>query len=110
VERHARAAELLREEGFSLLLLLRVVPLIPYTLLNYVAGFAAVRPLPYLAATLLGVIPSTFIFAYFVDAVVQGVMRPRDVALRIVAAGLAMAALVIGTRLATKSIRARLSE
>ena len=68
--------------SFSLLLLLRVVPIIPYTALNYVAGLSPIRPQRYLLATFIGMVPSTYLFAYFVDATVEGIMEPRDVLLR----------------------------
>lgn len=109
LRRHDRIAELVDREGFTLLLVLRVVPIIPYTALNYVAGFTTITPAKYILATLLGMIPSTFIFAYFVDAVVQGVMRPRDVMLRAIGAGLLFAALILATRLAATRLRRRLS-
>lgn len=106
---HDRIAELLDREGFTLLLVLRVIPIIPYTALNYVAGFSSIRPLHYVAATFLGMIPSTFIFAYFVDAVAQGVMRPREVVVRAAVAGVLFVALVVGTRLAAPRLRRRVS-
>jgi uncharacterized membrane protein YdjX (TVP38/TMEM64 family) len=97
--------EVLEREGFTFLLLLRLVPIIPYTPLNYLAGLSSVRPVQYVVATLIGTIPSTFIFAYFVQAVAEGVMRPREVLLRVIAAGTLLAILIIATRMAAPRIR-----
>ena len=105
IARHERVATLLDEEGFSLLLVLRLVPIIPYTPLNYVASLSTITIRRYLAATFLGMIPSTFIFAYFVDALLRGLLEPRAVALRVVGAGLLLGALVVATRLASRRTR-----
>ncbi len=108
LRKHAVAANALERDSFTLLLLLRVVPIIPYTALNYVAGLSPIRTQRYLLATFIGMVPSTFIFAYFVDATVEGVMEPRDVMVRVVAAGALFAALIIATRLAAPRVRRQL--
>jgi uncharacterized membrane protein YdjX (TVP38/TMEM64 family) len=105
---HRKAAELLAREGFTLLLILRVVPIFPYTILNYVAGLSSLRVGQYVAATLLGMIPSTFVFAYFVDALVRGAVEPRRVLHRGIAAALLLAGLVVLARLAAPGLRRRL--
>jgi uncharacterized membrane protein YdjX (TVP38/TMEM64 family) len=107
--KHRAATAVLEREGFTLLLILRVIPVIPYTLLNYVAGLSALRLPSYLLATFLGMIPSVFIFAYFVDAMIAGAMEPREVVVRALAAGLLFAALIIVTRLAAPGVRRRLA-
>ena len=106
--RHEKVATVLEREGFTLLLILRVVPVIPYTILNYVAGLSSLRVWQYVAATIIGMVPSTFIFAYFVESILEGIVDPRDVALRAIGAGLLLAALIIVTRLASPSVRRRL--
>ena len=109
LQKHQRASAVLEREGFTLLLLLRVVPLIPYTPLNYVAGLTSVPLSRYVLATFIGLIPSTYIFAWFVQAIADGVVEPRDAALRAVAAGAAFAALIIATRLASPWLRRKMS-
>ena len=104
---HDRFIEVIDREGFTLLLLLRVIPIIPYTALNYIAGFSTMSKRKYVLATVIGMIPSTYIFAYFVDAVIAGVMEPRAVALRAVGAALVFAALIVATRLAAPRLRRR---
>jgi uncharacterized membrane protein YdjX (TVP38/TMEM64 family) len=106
---HHRAAAVLEREGFTLLLLLRVVPIIPYTALNYVAGLATIRLPQYVAATLIGMIPSTFVFAYFVQALADGVMEPRQVVIRGAVATALFAGLIIATRFAATRLRARVT-
>jgi uncharacterized membrane protein YdjX (TVP38/TMEM64 family) len=105
VERHRALAEVLAREGFTLMVVLRVIPILPYTLLNFVAGLSSLRLPAYVAATFIGMIPSVFIFAYFVDAIARGVVSPRQVMVRMLLAGVLLAALIVATRLAAPSVR-----
>ena len=109
LQRHDRIAETLDREGFTLLLLLRVIPIIPYTALNYVAGFSRISIVRYLLATIIGMIPSAYIFAYFVDAAAAGVMKPRALMVRAIGAAALFAALIVVTRLVAPRLRRRLS-
>ncbi|MEX2648452.1 MAG: VTT domain-containing protein [Alphaproteobacteria bacterium] len=49
--------------AFNYLLVLRLVPLFPFFVVNIVPAFLGVRLGVYLAATFLGIIPATFVFA-----------------------------------------------
>ncbi|BFV55252.1 TVP38/TMEM64 family protein [Kitasatospora sp. CMC57] len=49
----------LSEHGFRSMLLVRVVPGVPFQAANYAAAFSGVRVLPYTVATALGVAPGT---------------------------------------------------
>jgi uncharacterized membrane protein YdjX (TVP38/TMEM64 family) len=109
VQSHGGIAARLDRDPFTLLLILRVVPVIPYTPLNYVAGLSSIRTRDYLLATLIGMVPSTYIFAYFVEATAEGLMEPRDVMWRMLIAALLLAALILTTRLAAAHVRRRLS-
>lgn len=61
--RAAQLAQGFREDAFSYLLFLRLVPAFPFFLLNLVPAFAGVRLGPFVAATVLGVIPGAVAFA-----------------------------------------------
>jgi uncharacterized membrane protein YdjX (TVP38/TMEM64 family) len=55
------------------LFLLRVVPLVPYVALNYIAGSATrIRVRDFLLMTFAGSIPSVFLFAWFIDTMAAG--------------------------------------
>lgn len=62
--RAARLAKGFREDAFSYLLFLRLVPAFPFFLVNLVPAFAGVRLAPFAAATALGVIPGAFVYAF----------------------------------------------
>jgi uncharacterized membrane protein YdjX (TVP38/TMEM64 family) len=58
-----RMEEGFRRDAFSYLLVLRLVPLFPFFLVNLVPAFLGVKLRTYVAATILGIIPATFVFA-----------------------------------------------
>jgi uncharacterized membrane protein YdjX (TVP38/TMEM64 family) len=52
-----------RDDAFSYLLVLRLVPLFPFWLVNIVAGAAGMRLRTYVAATFFGMIPGAVVYA-----------------------------------------------
>ena len=52
-----------RENAFSYLLVLRLVPLFPFFIVNLVPAFLGVKLRTYVTATFIGIIPGTFVFA-----------------------------------------------
>jgi uncharacterized membrane protein YdjX (TVP38/TMEM64 family) len=55
----------IQAEGFSYLLFLRFMPIFPFWIVNLAAAFFGIRLVPYVLATAIGVIPGTFVYAYF---------------------------------------------
>lgn len=49
--------------GFSAIFALRLTPLVPFSALNYAAGFSSVRTRAYVIATTLGIVPGSFAYA-----------------------------------------------
>ena len=62
--RAAQLAQGFRDDAFSYLLFLRLVPAFPFFLVNLVPAFAGVRLGPFVAATALGIIPGALAFAF----------------------------------------------
>ncbi len=66
----------LQRDGFSYLLALRLLPIVPFWLMNLAPALAGMRLAPYAAATLLGIVPATIVFvslgAGFGDALSAG--------------------------------------
>jgi uncharacterized membrane protein YdjX (TVP38/TMEM64 family) len=52
-----------REDAFSYLLVLRLVPIFPFWLVNLVPALVGVRLPTFVLATLLGILPGTFVYA-----------------------------------------------
>lgn len=59
----------LQRDGFSYLLALRLVPAVPFWLVNLGAALCGMRLLPYAAATLIGILPATFVFAWIGEGI-----------------------------------------
>ena len=62
--RAAKLADRFRADAFNYLLFLRLVPLFPFWLVNLVPAFAGVRLKTFAAATAIGILPATFVFAF----------------------------------------------
>lgn len=58
-----RMEEGFRENAFSYLLVLRLVPIFPFFLVNLAPAFLGVGLPTFIAATFIGIIPGTFVFA-----------------------------------------------
>src|ERR1044072_703366 len=54
-----------RADAFSYLLFLRLVPAFPFFLVNLVPALVGVKLTTFVAATLIGIVPATFAFAFF---------------------------------------------
>ncbi|MGI8633214.1 MAG: TVP38/TMEM64 family protein [Solirubrobacterales bacterium] len=53
----------LRDRGFLAVLYVRLVPILPFNLLNYAAGVTAINRRDYLLGTVVGIIPGAFAFS-----------------------------------------------
>src|SRR5262249_32868392 len=63
-----RVDERLRERGWPAILWLRLIPVLPFSVINYAAGASRVRLLPYTLATLAGLVPGTAAVVVLGDA------------------------------------------
>jgi len=98
---HPRLEEIdrrLAEKGFITLLVLRFVQVIPFSVLNFLAGAARMQFRHYLAATAIGLIPPIFVFTFLVDAIEAGVLNVEQAGLRVAGAGLIAALFALSAR------------
>lgn len=51
-----------KNNGFLIIFLLRLLPIAPYNVINYLSGLTEISFLRYSLATFLGIIPGTFVF------------------------------------------------
>ena len=63
----------LQRDGFRYLLALRLIPAVPFWLLNLAPGLVGMKLLPYAAATVIGVVPIVVVLA-FIGAGLGGVL------------------------------------
>lgn len=87
----------LRRRGWPAILSLRMIPAVPFSVLNYAAGASAVRLLPYTLATLAGLLPGTVAVVVLGDAL-TGSVNPLLVVISLLTASLGVAGLYYETR------------
>jgi uncharacterized membrane protein YdjX (TVP38/TMEM64 family) len=87
----------LRDRGWPAILSLRLIPAVPFSVLNYAAGASAVRALPYTLATLAGVAPGTAAVVILGDALTARV-SPLLLLVSLCTAGVGVAVLVYEIR------------
>lgn len=63
----------LRRRGWLAVLSLRLIPMVPFAVINYAAGASAVRVAPYTLATLVGILPGTAAVVILGDAITGNV-------------------------------------
>ncbi len=54
----------IEKDGFRTVLLIRLIPLLPFKSPNYLLGFTKVKQRDYTLATIIGILPESFVFAY----------------------------------------------
>lgn len=103
-------------EGFKLVFLLRLSPLVPFNVLNYALSLSRVRLATYVSASFLGMLPATALYVYLGSVAAAAAelssASGEGGAARtwLYAAGLAatIAVVVIGTRAAKRALSAQL--
>ena|SRR5690349_789789 len=68
---------LTQSTSFMTLLRLRLIPVVPLSVVNFAAGLARTRFSIYVAASAIGILPATVVFAYFADSLVRGLQGAR---------------------------------
>lgn len=91
----------LRARGWPAVLSMRLIPAVPFSVLNYAAGASSVRVLPYLLATFVGVIPGTSAVVILGDAM-TGDVSPLLMLVSLCTATIGITGLVYETRLARR--------
>lgn len=91
----------LRDRGWPAVLSLRLIPAVPFSVLNYAAGASAVRVLPYLLATLAGLLPGTAAVVILGDAM-TGNVSPLLMGVSLCTGAVGIAGLLYETRLARR--------
>jgi uncharacterized membrane protein YdjX (TVP38/TMEM64 family) len=107
----------IEREGFRLVLLLRLSPLFPFNLLNYVLSLTRVRPGTYILASFIGMLPGTAMYVYLgslapaaaeLSSASKGGGGATRTTLYVVGLLATVAVVVIGTRAARRALDAQL--
>ncbi|MDP2654651.1 MAG: TVP38/TMEM64 family protein [Candidatus Omnitrophota bacterium] len=59
----------LNKNGFAAILFIRLIPLIPWEIVNYVSGLSKIRYRDYVFGTLIGIFPAVLVQTFFSDQV-----------------------------------------
>jgi uncharacterized membrane protein YdjX (TVP38/TMEM64 family) len=89
--------ERLQKRGWAAVLSLRLIPVVPFSAINYAAGASAVRLLPYALATVAGLLPGTAAVVILGDAI-AGHPSPRLALVLLCTGALGVAGLVAEVR------------
>ncbi|MGV0742664.1 TVP38/TMEM64 family protein [Mycolicibacterium sp. XJ870] len=87
----------LQQRGWPVVMSMRMIPAVPFSVLNYAAGASAVRVLPYTLATIAGLLPGTAAVVILGDAL-TGNVSPLLFVVSLCTAGLGAAGLVFEIR------------
>ncbi|WP_082949990.1 TVP38/TMEM64 family protein [Mycobacterium sp. ACS4331] len=87
----------LRRRGWLAVMSLRLIPAVPFSVINYAAGASAVRPLPYLCATVIGLAPGTSAVVILGDAL-TGSISPTLVLVSACTASVGIAGIIYEIR------------
>jgi uncharacterized membrane protein YdjX (TVP38/TMEM64 family) len=101
--------ERLRDRGWPTILSLRLIPAVPFSVLNYAAGASAVRVLPYTLATLVGTTPGTAAVVLLGDAL-TGNVSPLLVVVSLCTGAVGFAVLVYEIRRHRQHHRRRMAD
>jgi len=63
-ERFALVDKAVGDQGFKIVMLLRLSPLFPFSFLNYALGLTGVKARSYVLASFIGMLPATFLYTY----------------------------------------------
>ncbi|MCY7343845.1 MAG: TVP38/TMEM64 family protein [Pseudonocardia sp.] len=82
VQRHSHRAGIgwvrarLDQRGLLAVMSLRMIPMVPFAILNYASGLSGVKFVPYMIGTVLGVLPGTVAIVVLGDVAVGGQPHP----------------------------------
>ena len=82
----------LSRRGWPAVLSLRLIPAVPFSVINYAAGVSSVRLLPYTLATVVGLLPGTSSVVILGDAL-TGTVNPLLIVVSVCTAGVGFAGL-----------------
>lgn len=99
----------LRERGWPTVISMRMIPAMPFSVVNYACGASAVRVLPYTLATLVGLLPGTAAVVILGDAL-TGNVSPMLFVVSVCTASIGIAGLIYEIRTHRRHHRERLAD
>jgi Uncharacterized conserved protein len=88
----------LDHRGLLAMVSLRLIPAVPFSVMNYAAALSGVRFAPFLLGTVLGVLPGTVAIVVLGDAAVGGTPHPAMLAVSVASGLLGLAGALVAAR------------
>ena len=98
------------EQGWKIVGLLRLSPLIPFNLSNYFYGVTGIGFWPYVLASAVGMLPGTLLYAYLGGAGKAGLSGGGDSSLKYIFLGIGLVATVVVTILVSRAAKKALKK
>lgn len=67
LEEHKKISRMIESRGFMIVLIMRLIPLIPFDVISYAAGATGIKYRDYILATIIGIIPGVTILVTMGD-------------------------------------------
>lgn len=67
-----RMKHLLENRGFFVVLVLRLIPLMGFSMLSYLSGFSKIKYSHFISATMIGIIPGMLMYGTFGQSIISG--------------------------------------
>ena len=99
----------MRERGWLTVMSMRLIPAVPFSVLNYAAGASAVRVLPYTLATVIGLLPGTAAVVILGDAL-TGNISPLLLLVSVCTAAVGLVGLIYEVRVSRRRHAERITE
>ncbi len=74
----------LKHNGFSVMVTLRLLPIIPFNAINYLAGLTTVSYRDYIMGNLVGMLPGSMLYVYFGATAMESQGNPKGLILSII--------------------------
>jgi uncharacterized membrane protein YdjX (TVP38/TMEM64 family) len=98
----------IEERGFLIILILRLIPIIPFNVVSYGAGLTKVKFLDYILATMIGIIPGVIVFTNLGDKALN-INSPEFLQALLLFAALIAASLVLKKKVSISKINNKTS-
>jgi phospholipase D1/2 len=102
--RVSRLSQRIARHGLAAILIVRIVPVAPFTVVNIIAGASEVRFRDFMLATFLGMLPGLLVMTFFGNRLESAIRDPKAESFII------LAALVVALVLVTAWLRRRFAE
>jgi phospholipase D1/2 len=84
-----RVRRKIARQGILAIATIRLVPLAPFTVVNLVAGASAIRPIDYIAGTILGMLPGIIVLSLLGHQIVRILTEPSALEIALLVAAVA---------------------